>query len=74
MVNSDIESLKAIAAGFKRAGDRLEKLRIKDIRESNTATALQSFNLAFKTAIKSGMIKETFPLTKAQRRLFGVDV
>lgn len=73
-MNSDIESLSATAAGFKRAAHRLEQLRIKDIRDSNTATALQSFDLAFKFALQNPLVRETHPLSKAQRIFFGVDV
>lgn len=73
VVNSDIETLAAISAGYKRGSDRLEKQRIKDIRESNTELALESFNLAFKSAMRLPLIRETYALTKLQRVLFGVD-
>lgn len=73
-MNSDIESLSAIAAGFTRAASRLEKLRIIEIKDSDTGRALQSFDLAFKAALKNPMVRETYPLSKAQRIFFGVDV
>jgi hypothetical protein len=73
-MNSDIEMLSAISAGYRRAADRLESLRIKDIRESDTAAALQSFDLAFRSIMKNPMHRRTYPLTKAQRRFLGVDL
>lgn len=72
-MNSDIETLAAISAGYRRGNSQLEKLRIKDIRESNTESAIQSFDLAFKSAIKRPLKKKTFGLTRLQRVLFGVD-
>lgn len=72
-MNSDIETLAAISAGYRRGSERLEEQRIKDIRESNTAMALESFDLAFKSAMRFPLVRETFGLTKIQRVLFGVD-
>lgn len=72
-MNSDIETLAAISAGYKRGFGRLESQRIKDIRESNTELALQSFDLAFKSAMLRPLERKTFGLTALQRVLFGVD-
>lgn len=72
-MNSDIETLAAISAGFKRGEARLEEQRIKDIRESNTELALQSFDLMFKSALLHPTEKKTVALSKLQRVLFGVD-
>lgn len=73
-MNSDIEMLIAISKGYKIAAARLEELRIKEIKESSTANALLSFDLAFKSIIKNQMARKTYPLGKAQREFFGVDV
>lgn len=72
-MNSDIETLAAISAGYKRGEVRIEKQRIKDIRESNTELALESFDLAFKSALRRSTGKQTVALSKLQRVLFGVD-
>ena len=71
MVNSDIQSLAAISAGYRREAARLEELRIKVIRESDTINALRSFDLAFKFAIKNSDKRMSVGLSKAQRVLFG---
>ncbi|NOT47341.1 MAG: hypothetical protein HOP17_06275 [Acidobacteria bacterium] len=73
-MNSDIKMLIAIAAGYKTAAPRLEQLRIKEIKDSKTADALRSFDLAFKSIIKNPMDRKTYPLSKAQRVFFGIDV
>ncbi len=70
-MNSDIQSLAAISAGYRREAGRLEELRIKDIRESDAIRAMQSLDLAFKFAIKHASERRTKGLTKAQRVLFG---
>jgi hypothetical protein len=72
-VNSDIETLAAISAGYKRGEARLEAQRIKDIKDSNTEMALKSFDLAFKSIMLRPLVRNTFALTKLQRVLFGVD-
>ncbi len=72
-MNSDIESLAAISAGFKRGAVRLEELRINDIKASDTESALRSFDLAFKSALKNPFDRKTVGLTRLQRVLFGVD-
>lgn len=71
-MNPDIASLAAISAGYRRAAVRLEELRIKDIRESNTARAIQSFDLAFRFAVAHSADRPTEGLTRAQRVLFGL--
>ena len=73
MANSDIQSLAAISAGYRCGAARLEELRIKDIRESDTIRAVQSFDLAFKFALKHSVERRTVGLTKAQRILFGAE-
>lgn len=73
-MNSDLQMLSMISAGYKRAAERLELLRVKDIRESNTDAALRSFDLAFRSIMQNPIDRETYPLNKAQRLFFGVDV
>ncbi len=72
-MNSDTETLAAISAGYRTANVRFEKLRIKDIRESNVLDAIPSFDLAFKSALLLAVPDVTVGLTKLQRVLFGVD-
>jgi len=72
-VNSDIETLAAISAGYRRGHDRLEELRIRDIQNSNTESALRSFDLIYKTTRKHPVERKTVGLTKLQRVLFGID-
>ncbi|MGD9563212.1 MAG: hypothetical protein AB7F88_13495 [Pyrinomonadaceae bacterium] len=73
-MNSDLEMLAAISNGYRAAAPRLEELRIKEIRRSDTANAIRSFELAFRSIIRSPMERKTFPLGKAQRIFLGVDV
>lgn len=72
-VKPHIETLAAISAGYRRGHKRLEQLRIKDIRESNTELALQAFDIAYKSTKERPLARKTFGLTKLQRVLFGVD-
>ena len=72
-MNSDIETLAAISAGYRRGHDRLEELRIKEIRESDIVTAFSSFDQAFKSALMLATPRETRGLSKLERVLFGVD-
>jgi hypothetical protein len=73
-VNSDIESLRMIAAGFQRGHARLEAIRVQQIRNSHTPSAIRAFDLAFKAAMNRSVERETFPLNKYQRIFFGVDL
>jgi hypothetical protein len=73
-MNSDLQTLSAISAGYKRAASRLEQLRIKDISESDTAKAIQAFDLAFKSCMRNPVLRPTYPLNKAQRIFFGIDL
>lgn len=72
-MNSDIEALAAISAGFKRNAALFEELRIKEIRASDTETAIRAFDLAFKAAMLRPFVRKTYPLSKAQRVLFGIE-
>ncbi len=72
-MNSDIETLAAISAGFKRNEALFERLRIEDIRNSDSESALQAFDLAFKAAMQRPFLRKTYPLERALRALFGVD-
>ncbi len=72
-MNSDIETLAAISAGYRRASDRFEALRIEEIRASDVMEAMPAFDLAFKSALFLAKPGTTVGLTKLQRVLFGVD-
>jgi hypothetical protein len=48
---TDIEKAKRWAAGWKRAGARLEELRDEDIRNTNTVDAMVSLSDAFNSAL-----------------------
>lgn len=72
-MNSDIETLAAISAGYRRGHDQLEELRIRDIQNSDTAAAIRSFDLIYKATLKHPMERTTVGLTKLQRVLFGID-
>ena len=72
-MNSDIETLAAISAGYRRGHDRLEELRIRDIQNSDTEGALRSFDLIYKTSLQHPVERATVGLTKLQRVLFGID-
>jgi hypothetical protein len=63
-----------IGAGFERAQARLEAMRVQDIKNSHTSSAIRAFDFAFKAALKRSVERETFPLNKYQRIFFGVDV
>ena len=70
-----IADLIAWQNGFRRAHERLEALRIKEIRGSDIVTDLPSFDLAFKSALylsAPGTPEKTIGLTKLQRALFGL--
>lgn len=72
-MNPNMESLAAISAGYRRGAKRLEELRRKDIRESNIAESISAFDLAFRMALQTAGKRETVPLGKAQRVLFGIE-
>ena len=63
-----------IAEGFERGKARLEAIRIQEIENSHTPSAIRAFDLAFKAAIKRSNERKTFPLNKFQRIFFGVDI
>lgn len=73
VVNSDIEPLGSWIAGFKRGHDRLEELRMKEIRESDIVTSISAFELAFESAKKLGLPREARSLSKVERILLSVE-
>ena len=72
-MSSDAEMLAILAASYKRNAPLLERLRRNDIRSSNTEQAIRSFDLAFKAVLRNPIIRKTYPLTKAQSALLGVE-
>lgn len=72
-MNSDIETLRSWIEGFRRGHDRLEELRIKEIRESNIVTSISAFDLAFESAKQLGLPREARALTKCERILLSVE-
>lgn len=72
-MNSDIETLASWIAGFKRGHDRLEQLRIKEIRESDIVKSISAFDLAFESAKELGLPRKPRALTKCERVLLSVE-
>jgi hypothetical protein len=72
-MSNDAEMLAALSASYRRNATFLERLRREEIRSSNTAQAIRSFDLAFKTMLRDPLVRKTYPLSKAQRALLGVD-
>lgn len=72
-MNPNMDTLAAIAAGYRRGAERLEELRRKDIRESNIVESMPAFDLAFRMALQRAALRKAIPLSKAQRVLFGID-
>ena len=72
-MNSDIETLASWIAGFKRGNDRLEQLRIKEIRESDIVKSISAFDLAFESAKQLGISREARMLSKCERVLLSVE-
>lgn len=66
-MNPNVETLAAWSAGWKRAGNRLGKLRIKAIRESDISKSLSSFDLAFKSAMKLALPRKIAVLNDLQK-------
>ncbi len=72
-MNPDIESLAAIMRGYKNGSEKLEALRIKEIRESDIRIQLPHFNGLFESALALGIARKPYGLSKAMRVYFGVD-
>jgi len=72
-MNSDIESMAAIMRGFRNGHERLEALRIKEIRESDITVQLTLFNGLFEASLTSGIPRKPYGLSKAMRVYFGVE-
>lgn len=56
-MNPDIESMAAIMRGFRNGHDRLEALRIKEIRESDIVREAPILNGMFRSAKYLGISK-----------------
>ena len=72
-MRSDAKMLATLSASYKRNAELLERLRLEDIRSSNTEQAIRAFDLAFKTLLQQSLPRKTYPLSKAQRVLLGVE-
>lgn len=72
-MNSDIKMLSAISAGYKRGKDRLEALRVKEIRESDVKMQIASFNGLFEHALATAVERKPYPLSKALRTFLAID-
>lgn len=72
-MNSDTASLAAIANGFRIGRERLEALRIAEIRESDIRLQLPSFNGLFEHALRNGLARQPKPLGKAMRVFLKID-
>ena len=68
-----MESLAAIVSGYRRAAERLEEQRRKDIRDSDIVKAIPSFDGMFEFALRNAATRKPTSLTKAQRVLLGID-
>ena len=72
-MNSDIQSLHAIANGYRNGRSKLRALRIKEIRGSDIREQLSSFNGLFEASIKTGLVRKPIPLSKAMRVFLAID-
>jgi hypothetical protein len=61
------DDLRNWVEGWKRAGAELEKIRIKEMRESNTYESMQALSDAFDSAIAHFKIPSTSGLIEQQR-------
>ena len=72
-MNSDIRSLHAIANGYRNGRDKLQALRIREIRESDIREQLPAFNGLFEASISGGLDRKPIALSKAMRVFLGID-
>jgi len=61
------EECRAYARRWKELGPLLEQIRDQDIRQADTASAIQSFNHAFRTALRDLPPRPTTGLVEWQR-------
>ena len=61
------EECRAYACRWKELGPLLEQIRDQDIRQADTASAIQSFNHAFRTALRDLPPRPTTGLVEWQR-------
>lgn len=59
--------------GYKSGRPRSNEARRRELRESNIADQLESFNGLFEASIANGLDRKSVALSKAQRVYYGVD-
>lgn len=56
-MKANVDSIVAVMAGYKSGHDRLEEIRIKEIRESDVVRDAPTFGIAFESAKFLGIDK-----------------
>lgn len=72
-MKSDVSDIVAIMRGFRDGQDRLEQLRMKEIRESSIVRSLPLFTGVFRMAIKDQLPRRPVALSKTLRMYLGVE-
>ena len=73
MNEEDLPDLIRWKRGFERGAAKLEEIRRKEIRASDTIAAIPRFDGLFEMAIRDPFPKKTYPLSKAMRVFLGID-
>ncbi|MGE3466932.1 MAG: hypothetical protein AB7J13_08365 [Pyrinomonadaceae bacterium] len=73
MKEEDLPDMVRWKRGFERGAAKLEEIRRKEIRASNTVKAIPRFDGLFEMAIRNPFPKKTYPLSKATRIYLGID-
>lgn len=68
-MNDEKETLRAWVENWNRTGKILEELRREEIRNSNLAEAIESFDLAFKSALWLEPVEPSSGLTEYHKIL-----
>ena len=72
-MDSNIESLARISAGFRNGSERLGVVRRQDIRQSDLKTAIPMFELSFRVALREAATRRPIPLTRPLRVIYGIE-
>jgi len=74
MKEEDLPDLIRWKRGFERGAVKLEEIRREEIRKSDISKCYSAWDGFFKHAKQQNFPRTTYPLSKAMRVFFGVDV